>query len=354
MIDVIQDGASATKRGNGSTGQFRQWKYRRAIEISPTLVDALLTNEVFLIDTSIGDLLPNFWTTVLNGGGDLRFSSDAEGNNRLSLEVVQCDTSAEELECYIKVTSISSTLPTWVYIFYGMPGETQPAAGAAFGSEDVWSNNYEFCFHGDDDDDSAGNITTQDYNGSFAAGKVGQAFDLDGVNDRLALDSLGALSAYTVEAWINIDNIVGNKGIVTQQNLSTNGRMFTEIDEDELKAIINNNTPGSQFSSFTVSASTWQHISFTYDQSQVIFRLNYDDGVDPDNYTSAFGIPGSIDYTIGAIENSGGGTWIQFFAGLLDEVRYSGAVRSNADLKFSYNNQNSVLSVCSVLPYVPS
>ena len=79
--------------------------------------------------------------SALNGGGDLRFSTDNAGTNQLSCEVVSFVTSAtpgsRDCQIYVRFDSYASATRD-VWMFYSKTGETQPAVGAAFGRNAVW------------------------------------------------------------------------------------------------------------------------------------------------------------------------------------------------------------------------
>lgn len=88
---------------------------------------------------------------ALNGGGDIRFSADPNGNNRLSVEVVEFVTDNTpangRAEIWVKIPFVSSNIDTKVYLWYGKSGQSQPARSAQYGSEDVWSDNFAVVQH---------------------------------------------------------------------------------------------------------------------------------------------------------------------------------------------------------------
>jgi hypothetical protein len=79
--------------------------------------------------------------SALNGGGDLRFSTDIDGLNQLPLEVVSFVTNASapsrSCQLWIRFPTYASGTRE-VYMYYNKIGETQPAVGAAFGRNAVW------------------------------------------------------------------------------------------------------------------------------------------------------------------------------------------------------------------------
>ena len=102
--------------------------------------------------------------SALNGGGDLRFSTDNAGVNQLPLEVVEYVADATEgnrrCHLFIRFPTYSSGARD-VWMFYDKAAETQPAVGAAFGRNAVYVDR-EFQYNLHDSSsviDSSGNST---------------------------------------------------------------------------------------------------------------------------------------------------------------------------------------------------
>jgi len=81
-----------------------------------------------------------------DGGGDLRFSSDAAGNTRLPCEIVTWNTSTKKAEIWVKIPTVVHDAPFYIYVWYDNTGETQPARDEAYGSDSVWTG-YEAVYH---------------------------------------------------------------------------------------------------------------------------------------------------------------------------------------------------------------
>lgn len=106
---------------------------------SHTDIPVLITLD--MLDDEVVDAGSN---TAQNGGGDIQFSSDASGTNQLDLDVVSFVTNAtpssRECEMWVKVTSVSTSGDTDIYIWYNTPSaSTQPAVTAPFGRNAAWS-----------------------------------------------------------------------------------------------------------------------------------------------------------------------------------------------------------------------
>ena len=84
------------------------------LTVDNTKVAANATDFPVYVDLS--DMNATFWSTVANGGGDIRiFKSD--GTTELAREVVSCDTSGETGELHFKYTgTLSSSVDTEIQI----------------------------------------------------------------------------------------------------------------------------------------------------------------------------------------------------------------------------------------------
>jgi hypothetical protein len=156
---------------------------------------------------------------ALNGGGDLRFSSDSAGTTRLPCEVVSFvtnnDPTLATAEVHVKVASVSSSTDTVIYCWYNKAGETQPAVTDTYGRNAVWESNYKAVYHMTDasttsisDSTSNGlNLTKASAgNPNSDTGKVGESQYFSGAStDYLysANDVLDGIASGSVQMWYN-------------------------------------------------------------------------------------------------------------------------------------------------------
>ena len=133
---------------------FTGWNRKQPITIQSAQVSGSsdLTDFPMLItlDHLNSEIVDGGAYSALNGGGDIRFSSDAAGNNPLPIEVVEFVTSAtpanRKCQIWVKVPNVSSSSDTIIYIWYNKAGEVQPVPSSIYGSQAVWSN-YHFVSH---------------------------------------------------------------------------------------------------------------------------------------------------------------------------------------------------------------
>jgi len=165
----------------------------------PTLITKdTLPSEIFDADGSY---------PALNGGGDIRFSSDSAGVTQLACEIEQFVTDNDpangKAAIWVKVPSVSSSSNTTIYIWYNKSGETQPAENDTYGKENVWDSNYKLVQHmnqdpsgsapqmidstsNDCDGTSAGTMLTED----LVDAQIGKGLDFDGDGDYVDLPQL--------------------------------------------------------------------------------------------------------------------------------------------------------------------
>ena len=121
------------------------WAHRVPITINHDQIDEnlayftlVLTEEMSAVLSSVdGPLDADGLRPSIDGGGDVRFSADEAGAQRLAVDVREWvtdnDPASGSLEVAVKVPSISSSTDTTIYLWWGEAGETQPAPGDPFG-----------------------------------------------------------------------------------------------------------------------------------------------------------------------------------------------------------------------------
>lgn len=198
----------------------------------------------------------------------------------------------------------------------------------------------EYNFDGNGLDSSGNNEHLTLFNGAgFGAGVSGQALVLDGVNDHAHVN-IGnyGLTAFTVEAWINVSSYTRNVHYVSlyQDNyvvlgdygsgpVSTWANGLTPINAGDTGAV--ESTP---------TTNEWHHIAFTYDgiDTQSIFI----DGV----LEKSIATTGSLNSNPGTFNQglSIGARYTQnqqFVAGSIDNVRIHDVALSANQLDFFAN-----------------
>ncbi|MCA9379370.1 DUF2341 domain-containing protein [Candidatus Dojkabacteria bacterium] len=198
------------------------YNYRRAITIDHTKVSTsnhtnfpmlFAGTYSYLAGTGSGGKVEDM------NGYDIIFTSDIDGNTQLDHEIDRYVSSTGETAMWIRIPTLSYTVDTVIYMFYGNPTVSSSQETVT----GVWDTNYKMVQHleegttgNTDFKDSTSNnndssAVTIDGAGSSATatGKIGRAVQLDGLDDKITVSdatSLDLTSAVTLSAWVNGKN----------------------------------------------------------------------------------------------------------------------------------------------------
>jgi len=126
------------------------YKHRLSITIESTDVSADLTDWTLVFDQAFnsvftqvdGPLDADGTRSMINGGNDIRMSTDTDGNTEIPVDIrtaVIDNTPANgELEIAAKVPFVSSTVDTVIYFWWGKAGATKPAVDATYGQYNAY------------------------------------------------------------------------------------------------------------------------------------------------------------------------------------------------------------------------
>ena len=344
------------------------WGRRCALVIQSNKVDANQSDFPVLLtkDTLPSEMFDHDGSyPALEGGGDIRFSSDEAGNTQLACEVVSfsLDDANNEAEIWVKIPSAAAGADTTFYIWYNKTGETQPAIDSTYGAENVWDSNFKMVQHmnedpsgsspqmidstsNDNDGTSYGSMTS----GDLVDGKVGKALDFDGSDDYVDVGTgtnLNLSNNYTISLWIkpddDLDIMESDQGIF-DSGMHTNSydyhsilKMDSTTDHLQYVTWAEESTKSVFCSKSSWNAGQWYNIVIVHDSSNNIKW--YIDGVldDTDSFY-ALNTTNYNGYRFGIRDTVGINT---FFDGKIDETHISNIARSAEWIKASYNNQFS-------------
>ncbi len=180
---------------------------------------------------------------------------------------------------------------------------------------------------------------------NFAAGKVGQTFDFDGVNQYVQAPespSLDITDALTLEAWINVKSYTGlSQAIASKLGGRTAERSYTMFlgNTGEIYfSTISSGTGGTWLVGPTIPLNTWVHVAGVKDSGSTSARL-YVDGalaasgaVEHPIYNSA------APFMIGAYAAGFGGWPTEgFFNGTIDEVSIYNRALTASEIQSIFN-----------------
>ncbi len=330
-----------------------RWSYRNRITVDNNQVDGNLTNFPVYVDLS--SLGSNFFTNVTDAnGGDIRVTT-GDGVTELARQVVAIDTGGETGELHFKADSLSSSVDTSFYIYYGSL-ETEPAAAAANGSDSVWSNGYEGIWHLDEDQANAGNLDLyKDSSGNNnhgddeitatdQEGRVGAGQEFDRSDDKVAIDdaaSLDITGELTVTTWMKspalgqlwVMMMKGNAGIhfnyAMYQSTTTGEYIFGFVDG----ILKEEHTSGAG-----LQVDTWYQLTATYNDAtnSIVMYVNGNVVGDDNQGQTASLSTNNTGLFLGTDEDA-----LFVVNGHLDEVRISNIARTGPWISTGYKNQNN-------------
>ncbi len=166
---------------------------------------------------------------------------------------------------------------------------------------------------------------------TFAAGKVGQAFNLDGVDDfvNISDDSsldFGPTSPMTIDLWAYRTGSASAMHLIGKRGGSINYQLV--LDKKYNQGLVFNSNNGGAYSTVDLPLNTWTHIAATFDGTT--FRL-YVNGAEVATGTGALGAMNDALLQIGSSGN------YEVFGGLLDEVSLYARALSATEIQAIYN-----------------
>jgi len=330
--------------GGGEAGWYDEnWQYRKEITIDPAKVEAGLLDFPVLISLPSDYDLAN---DAQDDGDDILFTN-AGGTFKLSHEIEYFDDGNGELVAWVKVSSLSSSTDTILYMYYGNASATnqQDAAG-------VWDSNFKLVTHMRDDPDNlhTKDSTVNNNDGTkigagqpavTTSGQIDDAQDFGGGNyeiDHQNSSSLQITDSLTIEAWSKPDvtgTYMGIAGKLVEAG-GYAGYALVKHDTNYFRFMIA--SAGS--TDFVSSDSAYADTDWHYVVGRRSGGTNYlyvDGVLQTDTSTQTLSDSGD-DFRIGRQYKDYDGRW---WDGIIDEVRVSNIDRSAEWIKTSYNNQSS-------------
>jgi hypothetical protein len=302
------------------------WTRRIPITVPAAQVGADLADYPLLVSITDGSLS----VQAQLDGSDIRFVA-ADGTTPLDHEIERFDSGTGELQAWVRVPVLSSSVDNTIYLLFGAPdAPDQQDVRATWSSAaaSVWHLARDPAGTAPQIDDSTinnldglsqGAMTA----GDLVAGRIGNGLDFDGSDDWASVDSVdfGGRSSLTMSAWVRADSVVADSVVVTKRGAATWFDLSVAAG-GAASATVNTTGDGQvTVSGGTVVTGTWHHLAATWNGT--IVRL-YVDGVQVAQQPAAGLLAASTDAA--AVGAAPGGT--NPFDGTIDEVRLDTAVRS--------------------------
>lgn len=317
------------------------WEYRQEITIDNQYIDNNLTDYTVVIIEEFLD--PQIYLNSDNGGGDIRLI-DSDDSTALTYWVEEHDTSTNTSIFRVLIPSINSTsyANTTFYVYYGNTGQSTT------GVSDVWNSDYLGAYYFSESDPSSEVLV--DYTNTInlsntnmestddVEGIIGTAYHYDGSNEYSEAGTTDITSyPFSMSAWIRTN--------------STSDDFFLWLgdkDSGSVWASGYTNNPGAVHyytrggtqedtaTSFNVNNWTWFKV--TYVQNSASDRDMYFDNIYIGQQTTTITTT-VTDYdrrTVGATGDTPSRSG--YYAGYIDEVRYTGSALSAEEVYAEYYN----------------
>lgn len=327
-----------------------------SIQASNVVADSL-SNMPVLITNASGQLPAEMVTSgganaAQANGGDIRFTSDAPGQNLLGCEIVVWTQNATPASAvaviWVTPPALSGYTNTIIYVWYKpTTTQTQPAASAAGGSQSVWANQYGCVWHGGTagslslaDSTSNGNTLTNNGTVTVTAGPIsgGGAGSFNGSSQYLSNTSPTGVpnsGPITIEAWVYLtDNTALRCAMAATKyggSAASVAYVAIEYSPHALQPVVYLNSALTYNPAITLNA--WTHIAVTF--FSTTWQMYVNGGWIASATTTAFTF-GAAQVFIGALDGPS-----YYWEGKVAEVRISTAIRPSTWLATQHNNQTS-------------
>ena len=333
------------------------WTYRIPITVDNTKVAADLTD--FPVYVSLADLVSDFHTNVKTDGSDIRVTK-SDGTTEVPIDLVFYDSGTDTGELHFKADgTLSSSVDTTFYIYYGNSGASAPAESATYGAQNVWKSAYTGVYHfqeavnntaGGYKDSTSNNRDGTGVSMAITApnGKLaGKGAEFDGTADYITLtvatSNFITNSTHTVTAW-GLTDVTG----ATVANVYQARWLWGDRDANAVGQGIANVTAGGGDKNYpytwdgsepyigsTYSTATWNHWGNRHSGGTL---YGYTDGAFTSSEAQGNGASTSAPMYVG---NGYSFSSTPYWNGKIDELRFSNTDLGANWISTEYNNLNS-------------
>jgi cysteine-rich repeat protein len=324
-ITVTKMFTLTTQAREESSWPMNGWNYRKQIVVDHTKVSGDLTNFPVLVEFTDTNLIGK----TRADANDILFTLE-DGITKLAHEIESYDASTGHLVAWVNVPSLSSTVDTIVYMYYGNADASNQQNPDA-----VWDSNYLAVQHLEETSGTSTDSTSNNNDGTplngvtqDAVGKIDGGDQFDGVNDRIMMSQVFTTqNQFTFEGWMYTSNPTKQQTSIAQRDAFSKGSLI-QYNSGKFYFYVNDkNIIG------LATVNTWYYVVGTYDGT--IARLYLNAGT-PSSTTATITWP-NLNTSMGDRSD----TFNRQFQGSLDEIRLSDVARSQEYITTSYNNQNN-------------
>ena len=337
------------------SGWLSGWDKRVRITIDRNDVDAALSNFPILVHLSNSSSGRNnddasfIFDELQNDTNRKKIAvTKSDGLTQCYIETEKWDDVSEKAWLWVKVPSISNITDTALYLYYDKTHADNTAYVGDTGStaaQNVWDSSFKGVWHLSEtsggvgaikDSTSNNNVGTDNGNPTFnATGLIDSAISFDGLDDYINMSNSASLqftSSLTIEAWINLESFGSGADVdvVLRKGEANPNDYQLAIHDQKLALMIEENDDAGLESSTNLAATTWYHLTGTWNGS--IRRVYLNGSEDGSGSKTGNITPDTRDIYIG------GRSGTDLSTGVIDEVRASNVTRSAAWVKASYES----------------
>ena len=282
--------------------------------------------------------------SIDDGGGDLRFSSDAAGTNQLPCHVVEFDKVGNDVEVRIKIpTGATSEV---IHIWGDNTGDSQPAVTDTFGRNAVYSlfTNAFNLRDTADTDNIAGGTDSITATGTLANSSESPPYSSQSVDFSNSLfytndGTLSGLGSFHVSGWAYVGGTTPTvAGVFSQFSSNTNmAVLLWYTGGGELRCRFRSGgTTHADLNLTEFALNSWSRYDVVYDGSTLEVFIN---GVSDASQSATGSTSSTADYNIATWDSNTSREWEAeqntFFV-------QEGATRSSDFILTEYQNQSAV------------
>ena len=330
------------------------WPYRITITVQSSQVAADLTN--YPVYTDLGHLPTNFWNNVRGANGeDLRITK-SDGTTEVPREVIDFNNTSDSGGLYFLADgTLSGSIDTVFYIYYGNTTATEPSSGDAGYAQDVWGAEYVLVHHMqgasastlEDSTANAQDVTASAGDPTIGAGSLmGNNLELDGTSDYITIPndaSQDTGSELTISQWFYTTTNQSQIGLVKHGPGTTAEYQYMTYlsgDSADLSFYIKTGgvtyLPGYSCGTGCLADGVWHQFVGTYDRSDGTRIKTYFDGT-----LAGTDVGEDADIDVGA-QGITMGRWTGgTFNGNLDEARILNTAKDADWISTDYNNHKT-------------
>jgi flagellar hook protein FlgE len=365
-VNKTEPTSQATEKQTSFDPLAEGWTYQKQITIDHTKVASDLTDFPIFISIIDSDLQDKAQTD----GDDILFMGYNGIQQQLNHEIEQYDGITGELFAWVNIPSISSTVDTVFYMYYG-----NSECSSQQHVEDTWNSNFKAVWHlqknptqtiqdstrYENDGTASGSMSSSD----LVYGKVGKCLEFDGVDDYISVPDSSSLEPtdLTLIAWyqpneeypLNGDfigkqchdywgNAAGKTysfGINDIDNYIRGG--FEKSNNQQVDYVGNN----------PITIDTWSYLALTFDKSTqegICYVNGVLNGVKNPCDSSVLWYHDPWDFTMGGCRFGTGSSHVinRFYSCGLDEIRVLNTPLSAEWISTEFNNQNDPSSFYTI------